>query len=562
MPVEPGCGKAFRRKRWCAGSRRFMMKYYYQDDQTPAANALPEQALNPLLRRADWRFILPDPQPHVSVCYARGLLAQAVQAISDRLVDPKDETRGTCDLAAAVDPDRNTLEAAWTALRAGGTCYTEWYSPSSANYQRVKRNLSAAGFEQVSCYWAWPLPARAPAIFWIPLQAPGALGYFMSHRPPDASKLRNWLRALIRSLWRAAHDLGLTFPVLAVARKPVDANAGATRDELKPALLDSIRAHWEKWGLGPAPDRLSWLLLTGGENSNNKAVGLVFGEPDTQARIAVKMPRVPASVPGLLREKTTLEQIHAVRTDLAGIPRVLFSEQRGAFVILGETALAGVPLYTRLKRSNYRQLALAVSSWQIQLAGQGQPVAREVWWGRLVEPLLEEFSRSFGSVVESDGCARTREILCSLGTLPLVCEQRDFSPWNVMVTANDQLAVLDWESAEISGLPAADLIYFLAHAVFFLDGAWRTGRFRESYRAALDGSTLTGSVQSETLSQYADHLGIPSCALGPLRLYTWMVHACSQYRRALRSGIQPSTEWLRLSSFLNLWEEELRRYDR
>ncbi|MGE5262961.1 MAG: phosphotransferase family protein [Acidobacteriota bacterium] len=539
-----------------------MTKYYCQDDQAPLVNAPPEQALNPLLRRADWRFILPDPQPHMSICYTRGFLAQAVRAISDRQVDPQDASRGTCDLAAAVDPDRKTLEAAWTALRAGGMCYTEWYSPSSANYQGVRRRLSAAGFEQVSCYWAWPLPTRAPAIFWIPLQAPGAQGYFMSHRPPDASKLRNSLRALVRFLWRVAHDVGLTFPVLAVARKPVDANTAATRNELNPALLDSICAHWEEWGLGPAPDRLSWLLLTGGENSNNKAVGLVFGEPDARARIAVKMPRVPGSVPGLLREKTTLEQVYADRKDLVGIPQILFCQQRGAFVALGETALEGVPLYTRLERSNYRQLALAASNWQIQLAGQGPPVPSEAWWGQLVEPLLEEFNRSFGSVVEPDRCARAREVLGTLGALPLVCEQRDFSPWNVMVTANDQLAVLDWESSETRGLPAADLIYFLAHAGFFLDGAWRTGRFRESYQTALDVSTLTGSVQSETLSHYAGQVCIPSYALGPLRLYTWMVHACSQYRRALGSGIQPSTEWLRLSSFLNLWEEEMRRYDR
>jgi aminoglycoside phosphotransferase (APT) family kinase protein len=35
-------------------------------------------------------------------------------------------------------------------------------------------------------------------------------------------------------------------------------------------------------------------------------------------------------------------------------------------------------------------------------------------------------------------------------------EQRDFGPWNLLVTPAGQIAVLDWESAEVDGLPALD----------------------------------------------------------------------------------------------------------
>src|SRR5436190_718658 len=93
----------------------------------------------------------------------------------------------------------------------------------------------------------------------------------------------------------------------------------------------------------------------------------------------------------------------------------------------------------------------------------------------------------------------TRARLAALGDLPLVCEQRDFSPWNVLIAADGALVVLDWESAETEGLPGMDLIYFLAYLAFFLDGAMESGRFRESYRAALDPATFTGAVQAECL---------------------------------------------------------------
>jgi hypothetical protein len=538
------------------------MRTHLDQNEThlPRDNAPSEQVLNSLLRRADWRFLLPNPEPHVSICFARGLLAKAVQAISDCTVNPQDATPGVCDLTVAIDPDQKTLGAAWEALRTGGACYTEWYSPLHTNPRIVKEKLSAMGFENVTCYWAWPLPARAPALFWLPVEATGAIHFFMTHRTPDKSIARHWVRALLRFLWRGARGLGIIGPICAVARKPVRYGPSLLKPDLKPALLDFIRASWDKWGLGGTPERLSWLLLTEGNHSRKKAVGLVFAEPDTQPRIAVKMPRVASSIPGLLNEKTTLEYIQAFRqNDLCGIPRVLFCEQWDSLVFLGETALTGVPLYTKLNRSNFHQLVLEASNWQIKLAGHNRPIPSRDWWKRIAEPAFEVFSESFGDVID-DGMLRTaREILAALGSLPRVCEQRDFSPWNVMVTADEQLAILDWESAELNGLPATDLIYFLAYAGFFLDGAWQSGRFRESYRASLDRFTFTGAVHAEAMAQYVAQVDIDISSLRALRLLTWMVHARSEYRRLVgRWGNRPPLESLRRSLFLNLWEEELR----
>lgn len=325
-------------------------------------------------------------------------------------------------------------------------------------------------------------------------------------------------------------------------------------------VLDWIRANWQRWETGPGPERLSWLLLTGGEHSSNKAVGLVFAGQEAQPRFAVKMPRVPASVPGLLREKGMLEQIQSSLNRIEGVPRALFCEQRGSFVALGETVLSGVPLYTKLGRENYRQYASQAVDWLAALAGDVTPVPKESWWGRLVEPVVQEFGQAFGSVVESQQLTLARDSLVTLGALPLVVEQRDFSPWNLNVDANGRLFVLDWESAELSGLPLVDLIYFLTNAGFFLDGAWRTGRFRESYRTALDRTTFTGSVQAEVLALYASRVGVSAEAFPPLRALTWMVHANSEYRR-LVGGAEPTRERLRENLFLKLWEEDLKNLE-
>jgi hypothetical protein len=158
-----------------------------------------------------------------------------------------------------------------------------------------------------------------------------------------------------------------------------------------------------------------------------------------------------------------------------------------------------------------------------------------------------------------------KDRLATLGALPLVCEQRDFGPWNVLVTADRELAVLDWESSEPEGLPALDLIYFLSYLGFLVDGLFRrsgalpSGRFRESYRTALDPSTFIGGIRSECLARYASHVGLDSDALRPLGLLVWLIHSRSKYKHfAADVAGKPERETLRHSLFVSLWQEELR----
>jgi aminoglycoside phosphotransferase (APT) family kinase protein len=175
-----------------------------------------------------------------------------------------------------------------------------------------------------------------------------------------------------------------------------------------------------------------------------------------------------------------------------------------------------------------------------------------------VESALSDFSQAFGEVIDAQLWQITLDRLALLGDLPLVCEQRDFSPWNVLVANDGTLVILDWESAELHGLPALDLIYFSTYLAFFHDGAMQSGRYRESYRAALDRTTATGAVMAECLARYADGVGISHAALPSLRLLAWLIHARSEYQRLVAdAGQRPKRAALGKSLFLSLWEEEI-----
>lgn len=516
-----------------------------------------EKQRNRLLRRVDWRFLLPNPRPDRVICFGSGRLIQAVKSVMDQVAAPCPEQQGEYDLAVAANPDRATLLAAWRALKPGGSCYAEWSWPRCGMLSGIHRHLQAAGFTDIRVYWSGP--SRSHPRFWVPLKSQGALRYFLESRPPNPNRLLAIVFKVIRFVWYLLYQIGLLWPLCVVARKA--GQAAASEDAClgqttEPPLLST----WRGQGLAEPSGPLSWLLLTGGQRSISKVVALVFVEPEPLPRLAIKMTRVPESAPGLNREATILRTLGATTpSQITGVPQVIFHHECADTVILGETALVGQPIGLLVRSDNYQRLALQATDWLIRLAGSTPPISRNVWWDRLVGQTLADFERSFGPVIDPQLLAQTKAALATLGPLPIVCEQRDFSPWNVHLTREGQIAVLDWESAEPRGLPAMDLIYFLSYLAFYHDGVITTGNFRASYRATLDPSTLTGRVRQQCLAYYANRVGFDCAALRPLGLLVWLVHSRSEYRHFVAdAGGPPGIAALRRSQFLCLWEEEVR----
>jgi len=178
----------------------------------------------------------------------------------------------------------------------------------------------------------------------------------------------------------------------------------------------------------------------------------------------------------------------------------------------------------------------------------------------VIEPVLNDFQRSFGAALDQHMIRETHAILAKLDSLPLVCEQRDFSPWNILATADGELVVLDWESAELDGLPGLDLIYFLTYLAFFSEGAMDSGAYVEAYRGCWSEQTLIGQVNAECLRRYCEALKLDYALAPALRLFTWLLHSRSEYARLMTdAGDRPSNETLQHSLFVHLWEEEVRR---
>jgi hypothetical protein len=512
---------------------------------------LPEAQRNRLLRRVDWRFLLPVSQVEKAACFPDGDLRDGLALFARQVVDAGAAHGGDCDLAVAINPDAVALERAWAALVRGGVLYAEWHTRTIGGVGGIARRLQAAGFGHPRAYLAWP--SSAWPYVWVPLGSPGAIGYFRRHLHARSSA-RTLGARILRTAVILGAQAGIIGPLCFVARK-----SGTPQEEdAEPQLFGRIRHGWDDWGLAGAPSDLAVMLLTRGPRTANKIAGLVFAGDDTRPRLVVKIARVADARPGLLREATTLPSLQrSCRDGLQGAPRVLFTVDDWNGVAVGETALPGVPMLTRLNRRSYRSFALQATDWLVDLARCARREDRTPLACRLIDEALADFVRSFGSLLEPELLARTRGAMARLGNLASVCEHRDFSPWNVFVTPQGGFAVFDWESSEPAGLPGLDLHYFLAYLSFALDRARQTPAMLQSYRAAQDPTTFTGAVYRECLSRYAERVGLEPADLRALRLVTWIIHSRSEYRRLTADAVgAPPLDLLRHSLFLELWRAE------
>jgi glycosyltransferase involved in cell wall biosynthesis len=134
-----------------------------------ADEGLPESRRNPLLRRADWRFLLPDAE----------------------------------------------LLAHWRLPRPGGA-------------RRARERFEAAGFIDVRVYWAGPLPHRLPQ-FWLPVDSPEAVEYLLASQgagSPAGKALRSvWRLAHAAGLLAPLYVVGRRAGASSTADVPVPSSA-------------------------------------------------------------------------------------------------------------------------------------------------------------------------------------------------------------------------------------------------------------------------------------------------------------------------------------------------
>ncbi|MEW6144420.1 MAG: aminoglycoside phosphotransferase family protein [Thermodesulfobacteriota bacterium] len=536
----------------------------------PETDNLSDKSYKEAMGRSDFRFLLSDFRPQISICSAGGLLLDATGLISETAVEFAADSRATrCDLFVAVNPGREILEAAFSALGPGGNLYAEWTVDRRFESRVITERLSRIGFDSICLYLPRPDPSNSIPTAWIPLGVTGAIEFLVNaghSRNTTARFAKRIGRTIRRFFWRLIPGLFLKYPwllssgsnrftVCSICCKP-DENVsamGATETPLK------ILRDYARLGLDGRAEGLSAMMLARGADSVDKNVLYIYRGRDNNPSAIVKISKSEDSADMLRNESEVLRAINDKFRKIRGVPKILCRSLGGEINISIQTVVSGVELSSLLNESNYRQYAEMITGWLVNFAENTRTELPEDWRAKMVFSVLSELDSLLGGAVSPDFMSKTVKSLEGVEIPCLVCEHRDFGPQNIYVNGENP-GVIDWEFSRLSGLPALDLIFFLTRASMQIQGAPRSIAIRECYRQMLDGDTFTGTVFRNCMDTYMNGLGISRTQIHSLRLLTWIVH---YYWRMFYDKKYPDGPVDRETSLshwtLELWMEELSR---
>ncbi len=533
----------------------------------------PSDALLQRVRRADFRFLLPDPrlgrvavlgEPAQDLVEALRSLGARVRVLDARGTGPSRDA-DSHDLVVARGGSRELLERARGLLRPGGLVYVEsrqrvglpWRGEiaSAAGLAGAARRIGLRG---VATHWHWPDFARALEI--VPLDDPAVLRHALSRRRSSpGARAKAWLARRLSALGAMQR---LAPCVSLVARRD-----GVAAAEPASGVIRFLEANCERLGLhrhgirGP----LSYVLVTPRFRASRHVVFLVFERGRSDPGLVAKLPRF-ANASTLAREAANLRAVQERGAGFASIPRVLAFETCGDRPVLVQTALAGSALDRATVQRYPDPWCRAILDWLGELESGGERAPLEPgWFERLVEgPLDSLASLASPSSREVRAIECTRKLAATLlgrRPPPGVFEHGDLSPPNVLRLRGGGIGILDWELAEPHGLPAGDLFFFLTWV------AWARERAEslEARRAALHRAFFGRDAWARPyVLAYARRIGLPLDALTPLFALTW-ARTLGRFVERLggpaESFAEGSSQWLRQNRYYSVWRHSLAHRD-
>ncbi|MEN9937995.1 MAG: hypothetical protein RLZZ387_4574 [Chloroflexota bacterium] len=311
----------------------------------------------------------------------------------------------------------------------------------------------------------------------------------------------------------------------------------------------------DRYGVGDDP---AWVAITPRFRASSHVIVLVLAEGSLTPALAVKMARLPGDGASLDREAAILHTVQAGRpAGYDSIPRVVAYDCYLGHPILVETALAGEPMAAPAVRRDQTACCEAALSWLIEVQSAPLCSADPRWFTRLVEAPLRRLSDALGpSPAEERLLADTWSYAEALreAAIPLVCEHGDLSHPNVLLTGAGRVSVLDWETAELAGLPACDLFFFLTYIAFARRARWGRQGHVEAFHEAFFGPRAWARPYVE---RYARQIGVPAAALTPLLVLTWARYLAGLLGRLGEGGNAPddgtTAAWLRGNRYFALW---------
>lgn len=331
-----------------------------------------------------------------------------------------------------------------------------------------------------------PLPVHGSPALFVNLGHRRAARYAIEHGIVHGQRWRN-----ARNRAAALLAGGGLFPVPGGA-------IGVSGEAGPPALVEAA-------GLGGH----EWALLVSSGSIVRRDAFLLFPPGERAPAHVLKFSRVPGATIQFERDERGAEVIrraggavarhapsHLGRLEVEGYPASL------------ETAAVGTKLTNYLRRTIPRRRKLGaveiVARWLIEIAREtaAPPEA--------LEPERERLERDLGE-----------EVVRSIPPVPATFLHNDVAEENVVVSGR-KFMVLDWEWAQLHGLPLSDLVYFGVHVLRIVDGALTEEQRDRHFVDVLTGRAESSPVLFGWIRDLVAALGLPPESVGPLVNASWL----------------------------------------
>jgi aminoglycoside phosphotransferase (APT) family kinase protein len=284
--------------------------------------------------------------------------------------------------------------------------------------------------------------------------------------------------------------------------------------------------------------------------------------------LVAKLPRRGGPAPALAREASALQAIQRRRAAAPGsVPELVALESYRGQTLLIETALAGSHLTPAAVRRDHAFAIAAASEWLLDVHRRSAVASGEdpTWFARLVERPLDRLEATLGS--RSEGARlveRTRNLVDPLreAALPLVLAHGDFAHPNLIRFPEGRLGAVDWELAEMPGLPAGDFFHFLAYAA----AARARARGAQAIASALDRALHGDHPWARPLLyDYFAAAGLDPAWAPPLIALTFARNLADRLEGVTAAEVAPTGDtlnaWLLADRRYALWKQAVLRAD-
>ncbi len=298
-----------------------------------------------------------------------------------------------------------------------------------------------------------------------------------------------------------------------------------------------------------------WGVVARGDYSSRKVLFFLFdqdpGRADSISPLyVVKMVRDPQYNVRLENEYRALSVLHEQDVDLtASAPRVAFWGYHNELAIIGETAIEGEPFRARTAHdAGCPYLRGALDWFTILAAGTAESdLATSADVSATLNTLFERFREIYHLVPEHDAFLQEQVAAISHNrhAFPLVFQHGDPGPWNAIVTPDEKVAFLDWEAAEIHGMPLWDLFYF---ARSYSIGAARAQGIHDRLQGFSEqflSDTALSRLLVDRIAHYCERVGLHRSLVEPLFYTCWM-------HRALKESTRLTAGQLERGHYVNL----------